>query len=296
MTGYTPDGVGPLLALVTYYGEACEDGDDERAADLYGQIAAWLRANQLAPKVDYTPNKVIDLAMRWRDAWAKADREDTRQAWDQANELLDRLRVVISGLLRRPDDAAIDFGASCLGCAQRLSDEAEIRADERAQLSVAGRLLPEDTRTIITEDELDWRDRCGEDHVVTYEDYDDANPPFDLAEARARGNVLLAHRRRTIRQFTDGSTLVGPWVPVPCPDELCGADGGRCPTCGIDAYTAAGVPVPSEPPGEPVEVRPESAWMCGAQHAVRPCTSRNPHRSRSCGWRPAQTPEEPRRG
>lgn len=48
-------------------------------------------------------------------------------------------------------------------------------------------------------------------------------------------------------------------------------------------------PVPSEPPAE---IRPAQVWVCGAAHADRQCTSRNPHRSRVCGWRVAEHQRE----
>lgn len=56
----------------------------------------------------------------------------------------------------------------------------------------------------------------------------------------------------------------------------------------IDRYAkdAAGLP-------DGMEFRPAAVWVCGTR-STDPCTSSNPHRSRSCGWRPAQTPEERR--
>ena len=111
-------------------------------------------------------------------------------------------------------NTSVVFTASdgCLSVAQRTREE--VATQTLAALAGSGRFLPE-ARKVTVEDEFDWRDRYGEDHIVRYEDYDEANPPFDLAEARARGNVLLAHRRRTIREFADGSRWVGSWVPVP---------------------------------------------------------------------------------
>ena len=66
-----------------------------------------------------------------------------------------------------------------------------------------------------------------------------------------------------------------------------------------------GVPVPTEPPRDadrrhdqaladvfgglpavPEEKRPAAMWVCGAKPERPRCTSRNPHRGRSCHWVP----------
>lgn len=77
----------------------------------------------------------------------------------------------------------------------------------------AGRLLPADTRTEV-EDEIEWRSRFGAVDTITYTDYDDAAMAVELDAARTLGSQMLSHRKRSFTYFADGSTLVGPWLPV----------------------------------------------------------------------------------
>lgn len=86
--------------------------------------------------------------------------------------------------------------------------------------------------------------------------------------------------RRAYREWWKAAT------PIPLGEAAVSAERDAV-VAGLRA--AFGVPVPSEPPAE---IRPAQVWVCGAAHADRQCTSRNPHRSRVCGWRMAEHQRE----
>jgi hypothetical protein len=95
-----------------------------------------------------------------------------------------------------------------------------------AALAAAGRLQPEPTEIRI-ECEVDWVDVRGtgrDAYGITYEwrvaEFDARLArEFAAAERLHRAPVLM--RKRTVSTFPDGSTLLGPWLPVPEPTCTC---------------------------------------------------------------------------
>lgn len=78
---------------------------------------------------------------------------------------------------------------------------------------LAGRLLPEGGETIV-ETEVVWLKDGRERDTHTYENLTDEYWAGELAAAMKYGVDLGPRRRREVRQWPDGSTLVGPWVAV----------------------------------------------------------------------------------
>lgn len=104
------------------------------------------------------------------------------------------------------DDPRIE---DCDSCQIRLG----VFRRHLAALAAAGRLLPAAARTTV-EREIEWRNSRGRVETLTYVDYDDVALADEFKAAAELGSEMVSHRMRTIHEFPDGSTLVGPWVPV----------------------------------------------------------------------------------
>jgi hypothetical protein len=97
-----------------------------------------------------------------------------------------------------------------------------------AALAAAGRLLPEPTEIRI-ECEIDWTDLRSSRPGARVNDmsYDwpaeqfEARLAREVEAAEKRHNVPVSMRKRSVSTYADGSTLVGPWLPVPEPTCTC---------------------------------------------------------------------------